>query len=108
LNKSVPALHRPTPLCPLLSLSIVATLLQAESGPSAWEAVVSGQLPSVLVIDDDDSVRTAIASVLRDAGWQAIEAADGEQGWAYLKGGLNPTVILLDVMMPKMNGAELM
>jgi CheY-like chemotaxis protein len=58
----------------------------------------------VLLIDDDDLVRTMHAAVLADAGLDVVEAADGASGLAVAGTGFD--LILLDVRMPGMTGYE--
>jgi two-component system response regulator MprA len=57
----------------------------------------------VLVVDDDPSIRQVIAYVLRDEGYQVDEAADGRAALAAI-GRRHPDVILVDLMMPGMDG----
>ncbi len=59
----------------------------------------------ILVIDDDDSLRELLEYTLKKAGWQVASAEDGEMG---LKKALayRPHLIILDLMMPKLNGFE--
>jgi CheY-like chemotaxis protein len=59
---------------------------------------------SVLVIDDDEGIRLALAEVLETFGYHVAVAADGEEGVELLRLGLEPNVIVLDLMMPRMDG----
>jgi two-component system, OmpR family, alkaline phosphatase synthesis response regulator PhoP len=60
----------------------------------------------VLIVDDNHSIRNSVASYLRDKGYQVEEAVDGIQG---LEKGLtvSPHLILLDVVMPGLDGFRL-
>ena len=61
--------------------------------------------PSVLVVDDDDRNRRLLEALLIPAGYEVIMAVDG--GDAVEKALADcPDVILMDVMMPRMNGFE--
>jgi DNA-binding response OmpR family regulator len=57
----------------------------------------------VLVADDDEGLRQLMRLVLRSAGFEVIEAVNGLDALARAR-DCNPTVILLDVMMPGMDG----
>ncbi len=57
----------------------------------------------ILVIDDEILEREALAKVLTAAGHFAVTAADGRNGWLTLYEGA-PDLILLDLMMPQMDG----
>ena len=59
----------------------------------------------VHVIDDDDGVRAVIVDALATAGFEVIEAPDGESGLALLD-RTNPVAAVIDFLMPGMNGAE--
>jgi diguanylate cyclase (GGDEF)-like protein len=59
--------------------------------------------PLVLVVDDDGGGRLLLASVLGNAGFRTAEAADGEAGLAEFV-RLAPDIVLLDVVMPKLDG----
>jgi DNA-binding response OmpR family regulator len=60
---------------------------------------------TILVIDDDDRVRTLLRNILLFGGYRVIEASDGELGMRYLEeGGFD--MVLTDLGMPGMNGWE--
>jgi CheY-like chemotaxis protein len=61
--------------------------------------------PVVLVADDDPEIRSLLAIRLKKAGYEVLEAADGEQTIAQVKEH-SPVLIVLDVMMPGKNGWE--
>lgn len=61
----------------------------------------------VLVVDDDPFIREVIAELLQDEGYTVVQTANGEEALNYLQQQTHPPcVILLDLMMPKMNGWE--
>ena len=59
---------------------------------------------TVLVIDDDDGIRVALAEILELVGYQVAAAADGQEAADLLAVGLAPSAIVLDLMMPRMDG----
>jgi CheY-like chemotaxis protein len=61
---------------------------------------------TVLVVDDDDNTRRFLTVALEENGYEAVTAADGEEGYQRLKESI-PDLILLDVMMPKKTGFSL-
>lgn len=58
---------------------------------------------SLLVIDDETTVRESIAAYLEDSGFHVFQAVDGEQGLA-LVDEHNPDLVLCDLKMPKVDG----
>ena len=63
----------------------------------------------VLIVDDEPDVRKVVKMTLTKAGYDVIEAEDGEQAIAAIKEGENPlllSVIISDIRMPKINGVE--
>ena len=60
----------------------------------------------VLVVDDAESIRTYLASLLELKGYDVDTAEDGRRALALLEGGAGPDVIVLDVMMPGLDGIE--
>jgi DNA-binding response OmpR family regulator len=63
------------------------------------------QLARILVVDDSPDVRLALATILEDAGHDIIEAEDGDQVFD-LAVAESPNLVLLDVMMPRVNGFD--
>ena len=59
----------------------------------------------ILVVDDDPDQRRLLERVLGGAGYRVLTAPDGEAGIAAL-GAVRPALVVLDVMMPKMNGFQ--
>jgi CheY-like chemotaxis protein len=59
---------------------------------------------SILVVDDDPDIREAISSALSDEGYQVTGASNGREALAHLRGQTRPSLILLDMMMPEMDG----
>ncbi|MEK7134536.1 MAG: response regulator [Patescibacteria group bacterium] len=57
----------------------------------------------VLIIEDDDALRSVLADALRAEYIDAIEAKDGEKGLMAAEQSL-PHLILLDILMPRMDG----
>ena len=62
--------------------------------------------PRVLVVEDEAPMRMALEDTLKAAGYRVMSAADGEAGMA-LAIGEKPDLILLDIMMPKLDGLAL-
>lgn|GEM_PF-475455 len=60
----------------------------------------------ILVVDDDNVLRASIARILEEEGYTVDDAADGASALDKLGSGTQPDAILLDVMMPGMNGRQ--
>jgi len=60
----------------------------------------------VLVVDDDFDIREALSDVLASEGYSVLTAADGGEALERLRGGVRPAVMLLDLMMPRVSGVE--
>jgi CheY-like chemotaxis protein len=58
----------------------------------------------ILIVEDDPDVATALAEVLEAAGFATVVAGDGREAIERLRSEAPPTLILLDVMMPVMDG----
>lgn len=60
----------------------------------------------LLVVDDDEQIREALTDVLSDEGYAVRTASNGQEALDSLRAGGAPDVILLDLMMPVMDGIE--
>jgi CheY-like chemotaxis protein len=65
-------------------------------------------MKTILVVDDELAVVEALAALFEDRGYAVATAADGVEAIAALDGGLTPDLILLDVMMPRQDGREVL
>lgn len=65
---------------------------------------MSQQIHPVLVVEDENDIRELMAAILESAGYTVSVARHGAEALAYLKGGSRPCIILLDLMMPVMDG----
>lgn len=63
--------------------------------------------PVVLIVEDDASVRMTLSFVLEDEGFAVLEAEDGEEALR-LATSERPNVILLDSVMPKLGGPQVL
>lgn len=68
---------------------------------------MSAKAADILVVEDDEGVREAVVDVLADAGYSVATANDGLEALDWLnKTSQLPSLILLDVMMPRMDGEQ--
>lgn len=61
----------------------------------------------VLVVDDDVDLRETLCDALEQAGHRTLAARHGEEALAILRGNPSVDMLILDLMMPIMNGWEL-
>ncbi len=69
-------------------------------------ASVDEPVSRLLVVDDAEGIRTYLASLLELQGYQVDTAEDGRSAIALIEGGAAPDVVILDVMMPGIDGIE--
>jgi two-component system, chemotaxis family, chemotaxis protein CheY len=60
----------------------------------------------ILAVDDSPSMRNMVGVTLRGAGYEVVEASDGEEALEYARGH-SVDLVLADVNMPRMNGITL-
>ena len=60
----------------------------------------------ILIIEDDHDVREGFTQLLQLNGYTVVGAADGLEGLEQLRNGPVPDLILLDLMMPRMDGRQ--
>lgn len=71
------------------------------------EPVTARRAAKILLVDDEDIVRFATADMLRDIGYQVVEAASGSQALAAIRGGVDVDLLVTDYLMPGITGAAL-
>ena len=90
-----------------LKLSEVETWMRERPGrrmPEASTPLDTKAERVILVVDDDSLVRTSITDFLQDEGYTVLSAADGAEALELLLGSARPDAILLDFMMPNVDG----
>jgi two-component system, NtrC family, nitrogen regulation response regulator NtrX len=60
---------------------------------------------TILIVDDEEGIRSALAGILEDEGYRTVSAGDGVEALATCKREL-PGLVLLDIWMPRMDGLE--
>ena len=95
------------------NVSGISTLARSTVEPERYEqAVISsirtGTSHRVLVVDDEPVNREVLVQQLAKSGHEILEASNGEEALAMIAQFGKPDVLLLDVMMPKMSGYEVL
>ena len=91
-------LAKPCPLDRLLSEA------QRLCGPHSDTPPPPDGSSRILVVEDDDEIREAMVLVLEQQGYSVYEARNGREALELLHDGETPRLILLDLMMPVMDG----
>jgi CheY-like chemotaxis protein len=79
-------------------------LLVMQNGSTVNSKLSEERLRTVLIVDDDAAVRRTMARFLEFKGFDVIEAEDGQGALAYLLGGGEVNIVVLDLQMPVMDG----
>ncbi|MBK5269462.1 MAG: response regulator, partial [Bacteroidia bacterium] len=66
---------------------------------------INGQNSTILVVDDDDSIRSLLQQELSEAGYLINQATNGKEALESIRNH-RPDLVILDVMMPEMNGFD--
>ncbi len=69
--------------------------------------VAASERATILLVDDEELVRSGTADMLSDLGYEVIEADSGSDALRLLRGGAEPDLLITDYLMPGMNGVEL-
>jgi CheY-like chemotaxis protein len=66
-------------------------------------------MTTILLVDDDEDIRELTAEILRESGYDVVEAEDGRQALdALIAMSAPPELVLLDLMMPVMTGQQML
>jgi CheY-like chemotaxis protein len=76
-------------------------------GPRLHHAAPRGEGETVLLVEDDSSVRLLIGEVLRDLGYACIEAIDGQAAAPILSSNVRLDLMITDVGLPGLDGRQL-
>ncbi|WP_170285942.1 ATP-binding protein [Nocardioides rubriscoriae] len=90
----------------LVPLSASAFVPDDVTEPDVAEAPTDGSRPVVLVVDDHAALRHRVARTLSPLG-TILTAEDGQAAWELLDGGRHVDLVVTDVMMPRLDGHEL-
>jgi DNA-binding response OmpR family regulator len=72
---------------------------------SMQTTIQSGQ---ILIVEDDEDTRSLLEFLLRQAGYDVVAAMDGEQALIHIETMAPPQLILLDIMMPYLDGFDIL
>src|SRR5580700_3872094 len=78
----------------------------AESLPISQSPPLAPQAAKILIVDDDPVVRSLMQDALEDDGFAVVEAADGVEAFRRCEEEV-PLLVIVDALMPKMDGFEL-
>jgi CheY-like chemotaxis protein len=59
---------------------------------------------TILIVEDDEDARVSFTEVLEEEGYAVAQAADGREAEAYLRDNPPPNAMVLDLMMPRLDG----
>ena len=78
--------------------------MQVAAGSLTPTSLAAREADVVLVVDDDPALAEGLSELLEEEGYIVATARDGRDALEQLHAGLRPSVILLDLMMPRMDG----
>ena len=64
--------------------------------------------PCILLLEDDPATREGLCTLLEDAGYTVVPAADGQQAINLLADGLHVDLLLVDLVTPRVSGAQVL
>lgn len=92
---------------PFDPLHLCDRIMAVLTGPGTIPAPLE-RTPLALVVEDDPGIRYLLDFILRQQGWAVVEAYDGRQGLAAIHDGPVTDAVLLDVMLPEIDGLHLL
>ena len=64
-------------------------------------------MKKILFVEDEEALQKTLGEILKQEGYEVVSASDGENGLSLVKSE-KPDLILLDLILPKMNGFEVL
>lgn len=92
----------------VITYALANRILVRDAPPSTMLRVPDADGRTVLVVDDDFDLRHTMREVLQDEGYVVATAANGREALELLRRSAPPRVMVLDLMMPVMDGWELL
>ncbi len=92
----------------VLSFALSKGILVRDPPPGALLRAPDPSTRTVLVVDDDDDLRETVREILEDEGYRVETAANGREALRRLLGEEPPRVLVLDLMMPVMDGWQIL
>jgi CheY-like chemotaxis protein len=90
------------------AVHLLLPVTQSEARPEAVaDAPASAGAGLVLLADDEELVRASTAEMLRELGFEVVEATSADEALRRIDAGLSPDLVVTDHLMPGMTGAEL-
>lgn len=96
-----------TPLDPLHRVKVPANLKRHKLGNPAWGKGGKGVPTRVLIAEDEPNIVESLTFILTRSGCDVTAVGDGESALARIREA-RPDVVVLDVMLPKMNGFDVL
>jgi CheY-like chemotaxis protein len=62
----------------------------------------------IMIVDDEADIRETLSYFFQSRGYETIECHDGLHAWECLNQSTAPSIVLLDLTMPRMNGHQLL
>jgi CheY-like chemotaxis protein len=75
--------------------------------PSKPASIAKHGSGTILIVEDERPIRRLVATVLQQAGYQTLEAADGQEALELFSSHPHIAVVITDVVMPRMGGRQL-
>lgn len=69
---------------------------------------MENKIPKVLIVDDDKFLLNMYSIKFGKSGFEVNSASSGDEVFSKIKGGYTPDIILLDIVMPGMDGFEIL
>jgi DNA-binding NtrC family response regulator len=80
---------------------------QESSEDAAGQTSPEGGVETILVVDDEESLRLMVGRILSRAGYTVLTARDGEEALdLFIRGPRKISLVILDLVMPKMGGQQ--
>jgi CheY-like chemotaxis protein len=87
-----------------MSPNVLRNLRPTDAARSDKQLTRSPARTSVLLVEDDAAIASSLGEALEEEGLKVAIAANGREALEILRGGLRPLAIVLDLMMPVMDG----